>query len=80
MWDSEDTVIYLKSSDASGMPSIKTLDYSVRENGHVAQNLGPNSDFITKSDLSSIEERLLTLESKYESLNKDNRKKEMKNE
>lgn len=31
LWDSEANVIYLKSSDASGMPSIKTLDYTIRE-------------------------------------------------
>lgn len=31
LWDSESQVIYLKSADASGMPSIKTLDYTIRE-------------------------------------------------
>ena len=31
LWDSERQTIYLKSADASGMPSIKTLDYTIRE-------------------------------------------------
>lgn len=31
LWDSESQTIYLKSADASGMPSIKTLDYTIRE-------------------------------------------------
>lgn len=31
LWDSDENVIYLKSADASGMPSIKVLDYTVRE-------------------------------------------------
>lgn len=31
LWDSEAQTIYLKSADASGMPSIKTLDYTIRE-------------------------------------------------
>ena len=31
LWDSENQTIYLKSADASGMPSIKTLDYTIRE-------------------------------------------------
>lgn len=31
LWDSDAQVIYLKSADASGMPSIKTLDYTIRD-------------------------------------------------
>ncbi|MBP5475042.1 MAG: hypothetical protein J6X83_02120 [Methanomicrobium sp.] len=31
LWDSEQNVIYLKSADASGMPSIKILDYTIRQ-------------------------------------------------
>ena len=31
LWDSEAQIIYLKSADASGMPSMKILDYTVRE-------------------------------------------------
>lgn len=31
LWDSEAQVIYLKTADASGMPSIKTLDYTIRD-------------------------------------------------
>lgn len=30
LWDSERQTIYLKSADASGMPSIKILDYEIR--------------------------------------------------
>lgn len=31
LWDSENQTIYLKSADAAGMPSMKTLDYTIRE-------------------------------------------------
>lgn len=31
LWDSEQQTIYLKSTDASGMPSMKILDYTIRE-------------------------------------------------
>ena len=31
LWDSESQTIYLKSADSSGMPSIKVLNYTVRE-------------------------------------------------
>lgn len=31
LWDSESQTIYLKSADASGMPSMRILDYKIRE-------------------------------------------------
>jgi hypothetical protein len=30
LWDSEQQTIYLKSADASGIPSMKILDYTIR--------------------------------------------------
>ena len=32
LWDSESQTIYIKSADATGMPSIRTLDYTIRGN------------------------------------------------
>lgn len=31
LWDSESQTIYLKSADASGMPSMRILDYTIRD-------------------------------------------------
>lgn len=31
LWDSEAQVIYLKSADPSGMPTMKILDYTIRD-------------------------------------------------
>lgn len=31
LWDSDAQVIYLKSADASGMPSMKVIDYTIRD-------------------------------------------------
>ena len=31
LWDSEAQTIYVKSADFSGMPSMKVLDYTIRE-------------------------------------------------
>lgn len=31
LWDSESQTVYLKSCDASGMPSMRILDYTIRE-------------------------------------------------
>lgn len=33
LWDSERQTIYLKSADASGMPSMRILDYTMRSEG-----------------------------------------------
>ena len=39
LWDSENQVIYLKSADASGMPSMKVLDYKIREQAQPSQSM-----------------------------------------
>ena len=81
LWDSEAPIIYLKSADASGMPSMKIIDYKIRDNASQTSKFTSNSDFITKDDLFSIESRLDDLEGKFESLNKPStRKKEAKDE
>ena len=37
LWDSENPVIYLKSADMSGMPSMRVLDYTERVSGQTRQ-------------------------------------------
>lgn len=59
LWDSEDQVIYLKSADASGMPNIKILDYTIRQAGN--QQAAPalmQSDYVTRDELSAFEEKI----------------------
>ena len=46
LWDSEQSVIYIKSADSSGMPSIRTLDYTIRGSEEkVAVNYATKDDF-----------------------------------
>ena len=62
LWDSESQTIYLKSSDSSGMPSLKILDYTIRDEKQPAQNAQERSNFdsfVTKDDLHSLEEKIL---------------------
>lgn len=66
LFDSEAPVVYLKSCDTSGMPSIKTLDYTIRDNAPNTSKLAPTSDYLTKDDILSIEERINALEGKLE--------------
>lgn len=50
LWDSERQTIYLKSADASGMPSIRTLDYTFREAQPTSPQKAPET-YATKSDV-----------------------------
>jgi hypothetical protein len=82
LWDSESQTIYIKSADAAGLPSMKIIDYTIRNDMPTSPISAPNSDFITKDYLTPIEERLTALEGKLDSLNKApaTRKKESKDE
>ena len=61
LWDSEAQTIYLKSADASGMPTMKILDYVIRE--AQAQNtptlMQDNlPEYVTRSDFDSFVEKV----------------------
>ena len=60
LWDSEEKVIYLKSADASGMPSMKILDYTIR--GDANTQAVPAAEYATKDDLKALEEKIRELE------------------
>lgn len=54
LFDSEAQVIYLKSADMTGMPSIKTLDYTIREIPSQTHENAPEATFATKEDISTL--------------------------
>ncbi len=59
LWDSESQVIYLKSADASGMPSIKVLDYTIRDSAPKhPTSVGPQIDYATKEDIGALQGEL----------------------
>lgn len=63
LWDSESQTIYLKSADASGMPSLKVLNYTIKDsasqNAPVGLSDAPNFDFyVTKDELQAFEEKI----------------------
>jgi len=61
LWDSENPVIYLKSADVSGMPSMKILDYTIRE-GEKPQNTPLKSEmnnYATKEELNAFRSEIL---------------------
>ena len=66
LWDSEAQVIYLKSADASGMPSIKILDYTIRDNASQKPNIHPQTDFATKEDVDYLKREINSIKAKME--------------
>lgn len=54
LWDSESQVIYLKSADASGMPAMKVLDYTIRGGKPLNQNV----EYATKEDLEKLRQQI----------------------
>lgn len=79
LWDSENQTIYLKSADASGMPSMKVLDYTIREssqNGSISSSVAANDKtpvYATKDDFKSISERIEELQQKVDNLSRRRR-------
>jgi hypothetical protein len=60
LWDSESQTIYLKSADASGMPSIKTLDYTVRDRvqGEIRHENAPKVEFVTRDEFDALKRQI----------------------
>lgn len=60
LWDSEAQVIYLKSADASGMPSMKILDYTIRDSSNLPPKTPVNDghEYATKNEVETIKDSL----------------------
>lgn len=58
LWDSEQNIIYIKSADASGMPSMRVLDYTIREDAARPLKMAAQSDYATKDDVVSIQKQI----------------------
>lgn len=70
LWDSEANVIYIKSADMSGMPSIKVLDYTTRNNQTKVAEAVPQMNFATKDDIDSLRSEIDSLKSKIKHMGK----------
>ena len=80
LWDSEKQCIYLKSADASGMPSMKVLDYTIRENTAAAApavapaGREPDPQYVTKGEMEALYAQISGLKSKVDKLTEKRRK------
>lgn len=74
LWDSEAQTIYLKSADASGMPSMKVLDYTIREaaqNSPIKRTSVPDKEipaFATKDELKAVSDQIKAIQAKLSEL------------
>lgn len=50
LWDSETQTIFLKSADGSGMPSMKILDYTIRDNSVARNPVTDMSGYVTREE------------------------------
>jgi len=79
LWDSEDQVIYLKSADASGMPSMKVLDYTIRGAELPVNQLSADSgDFIHKDEFDALKSKIDRLEGEISKLRQRKEKRDGK--
>lgn len=71
LFDSESQVIYLKSADASGMPSMKILDYTIRENGvqnaPVAASMH-GANWATKEDVEGLTGQIRAIQQQIDAI------------
>jgi hypothetical protein len=69
LWDSESQTIYIKSADASGMPSIKILDYTIRDDQK--QKTNENTNQVNANNNSDLEIEINGLNEKIEIMEKE---------
>lgn len=69
LWDSESQTIYIKSADASGMPSMKILDYALREPTSPVERVSDAKvDYLTREDLNALYEQISDLRDEIDNL------------
>ena len=76
LWDSESQTIFLKSADASGMPSMKVLDYTIRDsknstNSAVVASNDILSSYATKDEIKAVTDQISSLRKRLDKLTKE---------
>lgn len=74
LWDTENPVIYVKSADASGIPSMRVLDFVERnsntsnshENTPKTHKCTCGDKFVTKEEFDALKGKFYDLQAKYD--------------
>ena len=64
LWDSEAPVIYIKTTNAAGLPVMAILDYTVRDTTQQGRQIQAENDFATKEDVSLLRDEIEALRAK----------------
>lgn len=80
LFDSERQSVYIKSADASGMPSMKILDYTIRDNPQAVQQPVNSINWATKDEVKSLNEQIAALKAEIDGINKKPVRRKEENE
>jgi hypothetical protein len=69
LWDIDEKTLYIKSADASGMPSMKVLDYTVRGEAE-APKAAPAPEYATKKEVRTLSDEILELREEIAGISK----------
>lgn len=71
LWDSEKQTIYLKSADASGMPSMRVLDYTIRDSAPqkpVNAAISPMAEYADRAETDAIKAEIAAYRSDMDAI------------
>lgn len=69
LWDSESQTIYIKTADASGMPSMKVLDYTLRDTQKPQEREEEvKTEYLTRDDLTALYDQINDLRDEIDNL------------
>jgi hypothetical protein len=68
LFDNESQTIYIKSADASGMPSIRILDYTFRDSAPQNKQIFAENDYATKSDVLLLKDEINALRARFDDM------------
>ena len=84
LWDTENPVIYVKSADASGIPSMRVLDFTERnadtsnspKNATTTHKCTCGDKFVTKEEFDALKGKFYDILAKYDGLLLEQKQKE----
>lgn len=65
LFDNESQTIYVKSADATGMPTMKILDYTMRTDAPQVAKIQPLSEYASKEDVDYLKNEIEALRAKF---------------
>ena len=72
LWDSDNPVIYLKSADMMGKPSVKVLDYTVRDETQDVKN----ENYVSRDEFNKLNSHLADISNQLKQLKNNLKQKE----